>query len=217
MTEVQIEDCKDGTYSFSYFVSEAGKLNASVKVNGDHVRGSPFGVQVKDREYKPVLSFGQQGSSAGRFDYPLGVAVNSRDEIAVTDGGNCRVQVFRSSGTYLRCFGGRGHGKGEFDVPFGIAFDENGNLLVSDGRNDRVQICDEQGKYLDEFNGTEGSVDSGLNEPSDFNIDSDGNIIVVDAGNKAVKVFSTRKQIYKNLVKTTFSSVPVPAFHISSI
>jgi len=50
MAEVQIEDRKDGTYNISYFVSEAGKLDASVKVNGDHVRGSPFRVQVKDRE-----------------------------------------------------------------------------------------------------------------------------------------------------------------------
>lgn len=49
MTEVQIDDRKDGTCNISYFVSEAGKLNAYVKVNGDHVRGSPFGVQVKAR------------------------------------------------------------------------------------------------------------------------------------------------------------------------
>ena len=93
------------------------KLNASVKVNG--VLGSPFGVQAKDREYKPLLSFGQQGSSAGMFDAPVGVAVNNCDEIAVTDVKNHRVQVFLNDGTYLRCFGGRGRGKGEFDRPVG--------------------------------------------------------------------------------------------------
>ena len=174
MSEVQIEDRKDGTYSISYFVSEAGKLDASVRVNGDHVHRSPFAVQVKDREYKPVLSFGQQGSSAGKFDCPLGVAVNNRDEIAVTDGENHRVQVFRSDGTFLRCFGGRGHGKGEFDVPFSITFDETGNLLVADMRNDRVQIFDKQGKYLDDFDGAEGGLDSGLSAPAGLNIDSDG-------------------------------------------
>ena len=144
MTEVQIDDRKDGTYNISYFVSKAGKLNASVKVNGDHVRGSPFGAQVKAREYKPVLSFGQQGSSAGMFECPLGVAVNNRDEIAVTDVGNQRVQVFRNDGTYPRCFGGPGHGKGEFESPFGIAFDQNENIFVSYCGNDRVQIFDKQ-------------------------------------------------------------------------
>ena len=200
MSELEIEDREDGTYSISYFVSEAGKLDASVKVNGGHVRGSPFSVQVKDREYKPVLSFGQQGSSVGEFGAPLGVAVNNRDEIAVTEAENHRVQVFRSDGTYLTCFGGPGHGKGEFDFPCGIAFDETGNLLVSDRKNNRVQVFDEQGKYLDEFDGAEGSVDSGLNEPLDLNIDSYGNIIVADTGNKVVKVFSpTGKQILQEI------------------
>lgn len=199
MAQVQIEDRKDGTYNICYFVSEAGKLNASVKVNGDHVRGSPFGVRVKDREYKPVLSFGQQGSSAGTVGASLAVAVNNRDEIAVTEAENNRVHVFRSDGTYLRCFGGPGQGKGEFEFPMGIAFDQNGNILVSDSGNNRVQIFDEQGNYLDAFDGAEGSLDSGLDEPADLNIDSDGNIIVADVGNKVVKVFSNRKQILQKI------------------
>ena len=199
MSEEHIEDRKDGTYSISYFVSEAGKLDASVKVNGDHVRGSPFGVQVKDREYKPVLSFGQQGSSAGKFGLPLGAAVNNRDEIAVTEAQNHRVQVFRSDGTYLRCFGEPSSGKGELNVPCGIAFHQNGNILVSDRWNNRVQIFDEQGKYLDEFDGAEGSVDSGLDKPTDLNVDSDGNIIVADSGNKVVKVFSKGKHILQKI------------------
>ena len=208
MSEVHIEDRKDGTYSISYFVSEAGKLDASVKVNGDHVRGSPFGIQAKDREYKTVLSFGRKGSSAGKFGEPFGVTVNNRDEIAVTEVENSRVQVSRSDGTFLRCFGGHGHGKGEFDVPCGVAFDENGNILVSDSENNRVQIFDEQGKYLDEFDGAESSVDCGLDKPVDLNIGRDGNIIVVDAGNKAVKVFSTRKEILQKLGENEIFKLP---------
>ena len=91
-------------------------------------------------------------------------------KIAVTDVGNQRVQVFRNDGTYLRCFGGPGHGKGEFESPFGIAFDQNGNIFVSYCGNDRVQIFDEQGKYLDAFDGSEGSLNSRLNNPLDLNI-----------------------------------------------
>ena len=64
---------------------------AVVKVNEEQVRDSPFPVQVKPRQFRPVLSFGQQGSSAGSFKEPFGVAVNERDEIAVTDLGNDRV------------------------------------------------------------------------------------------------------------------------------
>ena len=220
MSEVQIEDRKDGTYSISYFVSEAGKLDASVKVNRDHVRGSPFSVQVKDREYKPVLSFGQQGSSVGKFCLPVGVAVNNRDEIALTEGKNHRVQVFRSDGTYLRYFGGPGHGKGEFNHACGIAFDQNGNILVSDSGNSRVQIFDEHGNYLDTF-GEKGSLDSQLKDPSDLIIESDGNIIIADSVNGVVKVFSTTKQILqkigeKEIFKYPYSCVKYKQYLIVS-
>ena len=107
-TEAQVQDNKDGSYNISYFAKEAGRCQTSVMVNGEHVSGSPFTVQVKPRQYKPVLSFGGEASSAGMFDGPWGVAVNERNEIAVTDRDNKRVQIFSSDGTYLRSFGSEG-------------------------------------------------------------------------------------------------------------
>ena len=47
VTKEQVQDIKDGTYKISYFAKETGTCQASVKVNGEHVRGSPFEVQVK--------------------------------------------------------------------------------------------------------------------------------------------------------------------------
>ena len=58
--EVQVQDNKDGTYKIKYFAKETGTCSASVKVNGEHIRGSPFEVQVKPRQFRPVLSFGEQ-------------------------------------------------------------------------------------------------------------------------------------------------------------
>ena len=65
----------------------------------EQARGSPSPALVKPRQFCPVLSFGQRGSSALMLNKPWGVAVNERDEIAVTDTGNHRVQVFSSDGT----------------------------------------------------------------------------------------------------------------------
>ena len=101
-TEAQVQDTKDGSYNISYFAKEAGTCQTSVMVNGEHVSGSPFTVQVKPRQFKPVLSFGGEGSSAGRFIGPWGVTVNERNKIAVTDRHNNRVQIFSSDGTYLK-------------------------------------------------------------------------------------------------------------------
>jgi len=56
----------------------------TVKVNGGHVLDSPFTVKGQLFQVRPVLSFGTNGSSVGMFEYPWGVAVNARDEIAVS-------------------------------------------------------------------------------------------------------------------------------------
>ena len=106
-TKTQAQDNKDGTYQISYFAKETGTCQASVKVNGEHVLGSPFEVQVKPKQFRPVLSFGQFGSSDGMLSYPWGVAVNEKNEIAVTESGNNRIQVFSGNGIHGVCLASR--------------------------------------------------------------------------------------------------------------
>ena len=195
-TEAQVQDNKDGSYNISYFAKEAGTCQTSVRVNGEHVSGSPFTVQVKPRKYKPVLSFGGKGSSAGMFDGPWSVAVNERNEIAVTDSYNNRVQIFSSDGTYLRSFGSKGDGEGEFNEPSGIAYLNNGNIVVADSENHRLQIFTEQGEYLTQIGG-EGNVDHQFNYPWGLSVDSDGNIVVADADNNLIKIFSPSGQFLR--------------------
>ena len=195
-TEAQVQDNKDGSYNISYFAKEAGACQTSVMVNGEHVSGSPFSVQVKPRKYKPVLSFAGDGSSAGMFDGPWGVAVNERDEIAVTDSGNNRIQIFSSDGTYLRSFGSLGNQDGEFDFPTGIAYLHNGNIVVADGKNNRLQIFSGKGEYLTQI-GSEGNLDHQFNFPCCLSVGSDGNIIVTDADNKLIKIFTPSGQFLR--------------------
>ena len=187
--EVRINDNKDGLYQISYSPRDPGRYKMTVNVNGVHVRGSPFIVQVKSFQFRPVLSFGKQGSSVGMFNYPWGVAVNARDEIAVTGQNNRRVQIFNSDGNYLRSFGRKGNKAGEFNNPSGIAFHNNGNIFVADYLNHRIQIFSGEGQCIGSFGG-KGSLDSQLTLPRGLSVDSDGNIIVADAGNELIKIFS---------------------------
>ena len=195
-TEAQVQDNKDGSYNISYFPKEAGTCQTSVMVNGEHVSGSPFTVQVKPRQYKPVLSFGGKGSSAGMFVGPWGVAVNERDEIAVTDSKNHRVQIFSSDGTYLRSFCSKGDQEGELIHPLGIAYLNNGNIVVADVSNHRLQIFTEQGKYLTQTGG-KGNLDHQFDYPWGLSVDSDGNIIVADSDNKLIKIFTPSGQFVR--------------------
>ena len=54
---------------------------------------------TKPFEFRPVISFRKESSSVGA---ELGVAVNTRDGIAVTDQKNHCVQIFNSDENYLR-------------------------------------------------------------------------------------------------------------------
>ncbi|XP_068747061.1 E3 ubiquitin-protein ligase TRIM71-like [Montipora capricornis] len=184
----QIQDNKDGTYKLRYFAKETGTCQASVKVNGGHVRGSPFEVEVKRRQFRPVLSFGEQGSDAGMVSSPWGVAVNDKDEIAVSEVGNHRVQIFARNGTHLRSFGKNGNQQGEFNFPAGIAFHDN-KIIVADLSNHRIQLFSDEGHYLNQFGGKE-SRDHQFQRPYGLSIDSDGSIIVADCDNRLIKIFS---------------------------
>ena len=197
-TGVQVQDNKDGSYNISYFAKEAGACRTSVMINGEHVSGSPFTVQVKPRQYEPVLSFGRKGLSwsSRKFDCPWGVAVNERNEIAVTDCSNNRVQIFSCNGKFIRSFGKKGVKKGEFKDPSGIAYLNNGNIVVADTYNDRLQIFTERGEYLAQI-GSEEIPDHQFNSPMGLSVDNDGNIIVADSNNKLIKIFTPSGQFLR--------------------
>ena len=197
-TEVRVQDNKDGSYNISYFAKETGKYDVSVKVNGKQVHGSPFAVTVKLRQYRSVLSFGQQGLNTGMLSKPWGVAVNERNEIAVTDNGNNRIQLFNSGGNYLRSFGRKGDKKGEFNFPCGIGFDKNDNIVAVDSTNNRVHCFSEQGEHLNTFS-SDGNLDHQLSVPHGLSIDSDGNIIVADRYNKLIKIFHSDGQFLRTI------------------
>ena len=206
-TEVNVRDNKVGTYNISYFAKESGTCQASVMVNGKHVRGSPFTVQIKTRQYRSVLSFGQKGWSAGMFDKPWGVAANEGNEIAVTDRENNRVQVFNVDGIYLRSFGGEGQDDGEFDGPRGIVFLNNGSIIVTDSLNHRVEMFNGQGEYLSQFGG-KGNLDHQLDFPWGLSVDSDGNIIVADSNHRLIKIFSPSGQLLRKFGGEDSLTVP---------
>ena len=198
VTEVKVEDMKDGTYNVSFYPRVQGTFQLYVKVNEEHIRCSPFTTSIKPFHVKPVLCFGEKGTSDGMFQYPLGVAVTDKDEILVADCLNHRVQVFDSNGTFLRSFGHQGKNAAEFNYPDGLPIDKDGNIFVADRGNHRVQIFSREETYLGSFGGY-GSLDNQLSKPRGLSLDSTGNIIVADAGNKLIKIFTPDGRFVKKI------------------
>src|SRR2546422_722226 len=77
---------------------------------------------------------GVSGTDNAHFDTPQGVAVDSSDNIYVTDTNNQRVQIFNSAGVYqstLGVTGVIGTDNAHFNFPRVVAVDSSGNIRVS--------------------------------------------------------------------------------------
>ena len=208
VTQVKIDDNKNGIYKITYFPIVQGTFKLLVKVNGEHISCSPFTVILKPFQVKPVLSFGKEGSGDGMFNYPRGVAVSDGDEIVVADCNNHRVQVFDSNGTFLRFFGREGNYAGEFQYSVGVAINKDRNIFVADTNNHRIQIFSWEGRHLGSF-GDEGSRDSQLTYPWGLSVDSTDNVIVADRGNKLIKIFTPDGRFVKKIGVQGSFSLPV--------
>lgn len=100
-----------------------------------------------------VREFGEHGTEDGRLIKPLDVAVNSLDEIIVTDEHH-RVQVFDMNGAFLRTFGTKGRKKNSmFRHPTSITVDNEDSIFVCDQGNHRVQVFNRLGEFLHKWGG----------------------------------------------------------------
>jgi len=90
------------------------------------------------QQYSFVRAWGSEGSENGQLDGPEGVAIDSSNNVYVTD--VSRIQKFSSNGTFITYWGSYGSGTGQFDGPRGVAIDSSDNVYVVDTRNNRTQV-----------------------------------------------------------------------------
>lgn len=161
------------------FASAAVVHEFSFKQTAPFVMGGPWGVAVDDlgdvyatdtgahRIVKfdnlgnPITAWGSEGSGAGQFYYPLGVAVNSGVpaggiRVYVADDGNHRIVTFNRIGQFMSAFGSEGSGKNQFNHPRGIAVvprlgGGTEEICVADTGNDRISCFDEFGNWRRSF------------------------------------------------------------------
>nr|CAB3267246.1 E3 ubiquitin-protein ligase TRIM71 [Phallusia mammillata] len=97
---------------------------------------------------KIISPNGQQISKlTGDFDCPVGVTVDSDDNIIVVDWKD-RISIFDEENELVRSFGTKGGGDGELDLPYGISVDCENNLVIADMWNNRVSVYDREGNFL---------------------------------------------------------------------
>ena len=124
----------NGQYEISYQATNRGRHQLHIKVEGEHIKGSPFPVTVK----LPVEKLGSPIKIIGGLKKPYSVAINQKGNIIVSESGGHYVSIFSPAGKKIKSFGSRGSSLGQFNTPKGVALDFDDNILVADFHNDRI-------------------------------------------------------------------------------
>ena len=133
---------------------------------------------------------GSYGDGDGEYIWPTGLALDSQENVYVTDEWMNRITVTDREGKFICSWGATGTGNGEFDGPAGIAVDADDNLYIVDSRNHRVQKTTKDGKFLGKW-GSLGSSSGEFDSPWGICLDGEGNVYVADHKNDRVQKFTS--------------------------
>lgn len=122
--------------------------------------------------------WGRRGASAGRFQKPRAMAIDSDDCLYIVDM-TARIQVFDREGNYLRGWQTPVHVAGR---PTGLSFDRRGRLLVADTHYFRVLVYSPQGDLLRTIGGVNGPSPGEFGLVTDAVEDSVGNLYISEYG-----------------------------------
>src|SRR5947209_13021681 len=136
-----------------------------------------------------VCDFSRPGDGPGELIWPAGIALDSQENVYVTDEWLNRVSIFDTDGKFLSHWGTPGSADGEFNGPSGIAIDQQDVLYIVDSRNHRVQKFTTDGKFLSAW-GSLGSATGQFNAPWGLTIDQEGNVYIADHKNHRVQKFT---------------------------
>jgi DNA-binding beta-propeller fold protein YncE len=154
------------------------------------VAGSlPAREEAKKPPIKFLLQWGKLGEEPGEFHFPIGIAINARDEIYITDFYNGRVQKFTTEGKLLSVIP-------VLSNPGGIALSRSGEIYLShfaemkreQRKEDQISVYDPAGKLLRHW-GRTGAGDGEFDCPGGLAVSRDGRVYVADQTNRRVQVF----------------------------
>ena len=112
----QVEDHGDGTYTITLTPQTAGPHQLLITVDGHHVQGSPYDLEVKS-DYTSLCDVQQVINVKGK---PCCVAIHENGDIYVGSNDH-HIYVFDQGGHLKNTIGSEGSGDGQFNVPSSIS------------------------------------------------------------------------------------------------
>jgi len=140
-------------------------------------------VLIIDRLNRTYQTFGENGTSEGKFINPNGIAIDKEGSVYVADYGNFTVQKFSSNGQFIKQF--VNPLPGDYWGPHGIAVDSDLTIYVVDWRepmigNPRMLKISQNGSLLGQLESC-CDADYTFQMANALDIDSYGNIYLTDS------------------------------------
>lgn len=145
-----------------------------------------------------TFGFADGTGTNAKFYAPLGIAIDSNNNLFVTDSYNYKVRKITPSGV-VTTFAGSTIGytdatgtAAQFDRPMGIAIDTNGNLYLADANNKKIRKITSSG-VVSTLAGSNSGYSDGLGSTAQFAnplgvaTDLQGNVYVADMDNQAIR------------------------------
>jgi DNA-binding beta-propeller fold protein YncE len=147
------------------------------------------GVHIFDFSEKKYKFLSRWDRDKDAMRTPQCVAVDTQDNIYVTDSVSGKIFVFGANGKFRRVVGSIKGGEGYFKRPTGIAVDSAANrIYVTDTLRNKVFLLDLEGNVLGFF-GKHGGAPAEFNLPTEVLFQGD-KVAVVDAMNFRVQFFN---------------------------
>jgi DNA-binding beta-propeller fold protein YncE len=150
-------------------------------------------IKVFDEEGNYLTQFGGAGYLPGFLDEPVGLALDNFDRLYVADTWNQRIQVFDDPvpdayEPLLEWNLDAWYGQSLENKPY-LGIDDQGTTCTTDPEGFRVLCFEPTGEFILGWGGLFGLNANQFNLLSGVDLDSEGNVWVVDSGNHRIMRF----------------------------
>jgi len=150
-------------------------------------------------ELEEDLSIGRDDDKNYLFYMVRGIALDSQQNIYVTDWGHFRIQKFDKNGNYLQTIGRHGQEPGEFQGTMQLRINDlTGNIYIRDGLRE-IEKFDKNGNYIEKIKLAK--------DIDDFDFDGRGNFFAIqltisdDELSKTLCKINLKGEIIKNYLR----------------
>jgi DNA-binding beta-propeller fold protein YncE len=186
---------------------------------------------------KVLRRWGKRGSGPGEFNFTAAdprdptdlhaaIAVGPDGKVYVSDSGNSRVEVFSSTGRFLRQIGSFGYNNGQLQAPLSVAADGEGDVYVADDQAETLSKFSASGHFQWSIGGP-GSADPDLlGHFGGLSVDPHNRLVAavqdahtvvyIDAAGHKVDAFSTHGDFHDDWGPCGTTATPTGATVVTS-